>query len=469
MPAKTPTLTMDAMKQRVHRAFFPETTSDANKVGLELEVWPFRETAQKQNELIPFFNDQGTGLIQILQKLEPNIDGLVYDPYPDGTPKFTIENGGNLTFEPGGQLEYSGAPMPSVTEAIGAIHHLIELLRCQLKGYGIWFFHSGLNPWYSVEDVGLQLQKPRYTNMNRYFQTIGPYGQKMMRLSTSLQINLDVGDPQTAQRRWLAANLLSPLFNATFANSPFINGQNTGVYSFRSIIWQHLDPSRAGFQKGFLEEPYRPCPVEQYFDFGLNAFLMRPPNAQGEQEFAGTFVSFKEWFDKGHNGYYPTIEDWDFHLTTLFPEVRAKGFFEIRYLDAQSKVWCSVPGILLANILYSQEACEQVIQWLNPNRQYLTQWQKLAAEKGLDDAETARWAKKVLEMALKAAPSNQPDSVSALCERFFERYTYRKRMPATDLLELNAGKVFLPAQYREFERRQLDSVGDILQTICEYV
>lgn len=468
MPQKNATLQMDALKQKVHQAFFPENSQDKGMVGLELEVWPFRDAPEQPNQLIPFFNDEGTGLIQILQTLEPKIDGLVFQPLADGTPKFLLKNGGNLTFEPGGQLEYSGAPMPSVTEAIAAIHYIIETLRCHLKSHGIWFFHSGLNPWYTVEDVGLQLQKPRYTNMNRYFRTIGHYGQKMMRLSTSLQINLDVGNPQTAQRRWLAANLLGPLFTATFANSPFINRQATGSYSFRSIIWQHLDPSRTGFQKGFLQDPYMPCPVEQYFQFALDAHLMRPPTPTGDQEFSGQFLSFQEWLEKGHNGYFPNMDDWEFHLTTLFPEVRAKGFFEIRYLDAQSKVWCSVPGILLANLLYSERACEQVIQWLNPYRSQLPNWQKLAAERGLDDAETAQWAKRIFDLAMKTTPSEQPDSVSALCERFFERYTYHQRMPASDLLSLNNGNVFTPEQYRAFEKEQLESVGDILQTICEY-
>jgi len=469
MPVKTLSVSLDELKVQVRKAFFPDTPREEKMVGLELEVWPFRHDEDSENHLIPFFNDEGTGLIQILQTLEPKIEGLTFQPLADGTPKFLLKNGGNLTFEPGGQLEYSGAPMPSVTEAIGAIHFIIETLRCHLKNHNIWFFHSGLNPWYSVEDVGLQLQKPRYTNMNRYFKTIGHYGQKMMRLSTSLQINLDVGNPDTAQRRWLAANLLGPVFTAAFANSPFIDGQFTGANSFRSIIWQNLDPSRTGYQKGFLSNPYKPCPVEQYFQFAMDAHLMRPPTKDGSIEFAGEFITFREWFENGINGYYPDIEDWDNHLTTLFPEVRAKGFFEIRYLDAQSKVWCSVPGILLANILYDPDACEKVIQWLDPYRSDLPKWQKLAAEKGVTDVETAQWAKKVFELAIHSSPADQPDSVTLLCERFYQRYTHQRRMPASDLLQLNNGKVFTPTQYRDFEKRQLDSVGDILQVICEYV
>ena len=469
MPAKSLSLSHDELKNQVRKAFFPDISREEKMVGLELEVWPFRHDAMGENHLIPFFNNEGTGLIQILQTLESKIEGLTFQPLADGTPKFLLKNGGNLTFEPGGQLEYSGAPMPSVTEAIGAIHYIIETLRCHLKKHDIWFFHSGLNPWYSIDDVNLQLQKPRYTNMTRYFKAIGPFGPKMMRLSTSLQINLDVGNPDSAQRRWLAANLLGPVFTAAFANSPFIEGTFTGAHSFRSIIWQNLDPSRTGYQKGFLTDPYKPCPVEQYFQFAMDANVMRPPSQNGETEFEGQFITFREWFENGHNGFYPELGDWDYHLTTLFPEVRAKGFFEIRYLDAQSKVWCSVPGILLANILYDQDACEQVIQWLNPYRSKLPEWQKVAAEKGVTDAETAQWAQRIFELAIQAAPSDQHDSVTLLCERFYQRYTHQGRMPASDLLALNDGQVFTPAQYRDFEKGQLDSVGDILQVICEYV
>ena len=466
MPTRTSAVTAEQLKPKINDLFFPGNKNQS--VGLELEIWPFRDHGGEGNQLVRFFNDEGTGLIQLLQQLAPKIPGLSWAPTADGAHRFLYEEGGQLTFEPGGQLEYSGPPKHSLAEAIQDITYVIETLRCLLKNHGIWFFHSGLNPWHTIDEVGLQLRKDRYIHMNNYFKAVGPYGQKMMRLSTSLQINLDVGDPETAQRRWLAANLLAPVFTALFANSPFIHRKPTGAYSFRSIIWQHLDPSRTGFQKDFLAADYCPCPREQYLDFALNAYCMLLPDGDGNMVFNGEFVTFETWMRDGYNGFFPQMSDWENHLTTLFPEVRARGFFEIRYLDAQSKVWCAVPGILLTHLLYSEQAREKVIDLLLPYRVDLPRMLATAARRALDDTDIASLAKRIYRLALDTAAPHEQPTVLELCDRFYRQYTAENHTPAGELLRLNDGNLFTAAQYRDFEKAQLANAGDVLDMICEY-
>ncbi|MDJ0835791.1 MAG: glutamate-cysteine ligase family protein [Acidobacteriota bacterium] len=467
MPVRQKTLDPKALRDQVHELFFPEGKEDSRSVGFELELWPFRHNGDNPIELVRFFDEKGTGLIEILKELQGSIQGLTYRPTADSH-KFLIGDGGNLTFEPGGQLEYSGPPKPSLAEGIADIAGIIEELRCAFKPYNIWFFHSGLNPWYTVDEVGLLLTKGRYVHMNNLFKAVGHYGQKMMRLSTSLQVNLDTGDPATIQRRWLAANLLGPVFTALFGNSPFVHRKATGAYSYRSLIWQRLEPSRTGFPKGMLAETYEPCPVEQYTDFALDAHNMRLPDPSGELTFDGTFKSFRDWMHEGHNGYFPTLEDWKRHLSTLFPEVRARGFLEVRFLDAQSKVWCAVPGILLTSLLYHNEATETVIEMLKPYRTTLPGMLETAAYKGMDEPEIARLAGNIYKLAMDVAAREQDAKVAELCERFFATYTYNKRNPGAELVRLNDGNLFTPEQYRDFEKAQVQSAGDILSIICEY-
>ncbi len=468
MPRPEATLDPAQLKAKVQTYFFPPNRTNAeDHVGLELEIWPFRETPERNHALVPFINEEGTGLIQLLQQLVGVMDGFTYQPKPDGTHIFKFADGGNLTFEPGRQLEYSGAPFPTLAAAIQNLNYVIESLRCHLKNSNIWLFHSGLNPWYTVEEVGLHLTAPRYINMDRYFKTIGHYGQKMMRLSTSLQINLDAGDKDTAHRRWLAANLVPPIFTALFANSPFINRKAGGAYSYRSLIWQNLDPSRTGIQKGFLTEEYKPCPVEQYTSFALDAHVMRLPQPNGEAAFAGQFISFRRWMEDGHNGTYPDMEDWVNHLSTLFPEVRARGFFECRFLDAQSKVWCAVPGILLTFLLYNAEAREKTIDLLLPYRTQLPQLLHQAAVEALDNDHLYKLSNELFQLALDHA-GTEDKSLVALAEKFYERYTHRRLNPAAELLQLNGGEVFTPEQYRMFERKQIECAGELLETICDY-
>ena len=470
MPVKEKCLEIEELRPRVHRLFFPEKKDlvEDFSTGLELEIWPFRKTDTSPNKLVRFHEEGGTGLIDILQASQHQINGLEWAPGPGGMPRFVIGDGGQLTFEPGGQLEYSAAPQATLDLAVADISAIIESLRCTLKPHGIWFYHGGLNPWYSVDEVGLNLQKERYIHMNNYFKAKGPYGQRMMRLSTSLQVNLDAGDPQTAQRRWLAANLLTPVFTAMFGNSPFLEGKPNGAHSYRALIWQRLDPSRTGFQPGFLAEDYQPCPVTQYLDFALAADCQRLPDKAGKLVFDGRFLSFQDWMDQGSHGWFPTLEDFDMHLTTLFPNVRARGFFEVRYLDGQSKVWCAVPGIMLTHLLYSEPARERAIQLLAPYRTQLPQMEERAAIQGMTEPEIAPLTQEIANLALEAAGQIESEPVVGLCEAFLNHYTRRNRNPASDLLDLNNGQVFTPAQYREWEARQVEAAGNLLETICEY-
>ena len=47
----------------------------------------------------------------------------------------------------------------------------------------------------------------------------------------------------------------------------------------------------------------------------------------------------------------PDAEDLSTHLTTLFPPVRPRGWFEVRYLDAQPWPWWPVPMAVLHALL----------------------------------------------------------------------------------------------------------------------
>jgi glutamate--cysteine ligase len=48
-----------------------------------------------------------------------------------------------------------------------------------------------------------------------------------------------------------------------------------------------------------------------------------------------TGVPFRRFLDTGLDGEPATLDDWRLHLTTLFPEVRLKGYIELRSADSQ--------------------------------------------------------------------------------------------------------------------------------------
>jgi glutamate--cysteine ligase len=60
--------------------------------------------------------------------------------------------------------------------------------------------------------------------------------------------------------------------------------------------------------------------------------------------------------ERGWNSRFPTLEDWDIHLSTIFTEVRLKRYLEIRGADATpTPLTIAVPA-LWKGLLYDREA-----------------------------------------------------------------------------------------------------------------
>lgn len=463
MPVEKRLLTCAMLRQDLLHSFFNDMQTDRTDVGLELEIIPFRAHDGVLNGLVGLHGPDG--VIEAVRGVCNRDPRWAYAPLDDGTARFKHEGGAQITFEPGAQIEYSSSPHPRLLDAVNAMTEFLQVLNATLADAGIWLYHGGLNPWHKIDEVGLQMNKARYIHMNNFFEARGPYGQKMMRLSTSLQVNLDVGTEEVAHRRWLVANLMAPIMTAAFANSPFCEGKATGAKSFRSIIWQNLDPTRTGFQRGLEAADYQPCPVEQYLEFALDAFCLFLPDEHGDMTFDGHFRTFRHWMECGFRGTFPDMGDWVKHLSTLFPEVRPRGFYEIRYLDALCASYWMIPGIVLTHVLYDESAREQVIERLLPYRTTLTGMLREAATSGLSDPELATLAKDVFAAALKVASSKEDERLVGLFEHYMRELTLKGRCPADELMELNSGRLFTPQQYRDYESRKADEINASLASL----
>ena len=74
-------------------------------------------------------------------------------------------------------------------------------------------------------------------------------------------------------------------------------------------------------------------------------------------------------------GEYPTLDDWEQHLTTCFPEVRLKRYMEMRGADGGP--WgniCALPA-LWVGLLYDEQALADaaalVADWTSEEREFL--------------------------------------------------------------------------------------------------
>ena len=241
------------------------------------------------------------------------------------------KNGANVSLEPGGQLELSGAPLETIHETAAELDsHLREVAQIADR-IGVKFLGVGAAPIWTHEQMSM-MPKGRYRLMTDYMQTVGSHGLQMMYRTCTVQVNLDFGSEADMVKKLRVALALQPVATALFASSPFFEGKPNGFRSWRSRIWRDLDPARTGmlpfvFDEGFGFEAYveYALDVPMYFVYRDGKYI----NALGQ--------SFRD-FLKGElpalPGEVPTLSDWADHLTTIFPEARLKKFIEMRGADA---------------------------------------------------------------------------------------------------------------------------------------
>lgn len=264
---------------------------------------------------------------------------------------------GGFTFEPGGQLEYSGPVCATLARAVADVDRTGARLRAAAAAEGLALASRGLAPWFGPEEIGLRRPKPRYREMDRYFARLGPWGSWMMRLSASMQVNLDFGSRAEAPGRWRTANALGPLLVAAFANSPADLPDGTSVANGRWWVWRRVDPARTGpLLRETPDGSGAPLPPwSEYLAFALTAPVMfdaatRPVVLDGREA-----PPFRDWWMAG-GAAGPTEADWRAHLGTLFPDVRPRRWMEIRSVDVPEPEWWPVPPALLAALLYDERA-----------------------------------------------------------------------------------------------------------------
>lgn len=363
-----------------------------------------------------------------------------------------MDEGDHITFEPGGQLEISSKPYPCLKDAIRRVAQVTEMLKEHLRRHEIELIQIGANPWFDTETLPLQMTKPRYRAMNDYFGTIGPYGRQMMRLTCTIQVNLDFGESdEILAKRFLAANLIAPIATSIFAYSAFSSGRPNGYKSYRSRIWQGLDNSRTGFPRleGVMAKLNKESCVEAYLERLMDAQVVFI-EALNYKSMSGQ-LTFGQWIEQGYEGIYPTVKDFQTHMSLFFPEVRARGFLELRSVDVQSPVWQVVPACFYTALLYDERNLNALIDLLAGDAASLQRlWEQ--SSYGLADAELRNLSIQVMDLAqsgFNRLPScYQGDGAGRVFTAFAERFTYIGRSPADDLLEIfsKSGDEYLTPQ-----------------------
>ncbi len=363
---------LDDFRQRL---FAPTASVNPHTIGLELELIPIHKSTRARALAI---TGRDGSTAEVLSRLgrreewsEESSDG---DP-----PSWNTQDGARISFEPGGQIEISSAPQSTASGVIESTQNLVTMIRGEMSAAGIKLLARGVDPYNDIDAVPLQLHRERYTGMSSYFDAIGPSGVRMMRQTAALQINLERGG--NPRSRWQLLNGLAPIVVALFANSRQYAGKRTQWASYRAQLWRTLDPSRTGIA---YDEPDQ---VERYLRFALDA------TAMGSGEGGAGYRTFRAWMTEPA----VTREDWLFHLSTLFPEVRPKEFFELRSADTIEPEDLAAPVVFVTSLVYDEESAQRAIELIGAPSDNLLQ---RAGRLGLADPEIRRIVSRLVVIAL---------------------------------------------------------------------
>ena len=331
-------------------------------IGTEHEKFGF-----KKNNLTPLPYKGSCSILSVLKGL---IDTFGWKPIEENNVIIGLKKGAaNVTLEPGGQLELSGALLENVHETCFEVATHLAEVKTIADRIGAGFIGLGAAPeWLHTQMP--KMPKDRYKLMAPYMEKVGSHGTQMMFRTCTVQVNLDYGSETDMVKKMRVGLALQPIATALFAASPFFEGKNTGYKSYRSRIWHDTDKSRTGMLPFVFDEDFG---FESWVEYALDVpmyFVKRENkyiNALG--------LSFKN-FMKGELSVLPNekpkLSDWIDHLTTIFPEVRLKQFIEMRGADAGpwSRI-CALPAFWVG-IIYDEQtlnsAWEICKEWTTEER-----------------------------------------------------------------------------------------------------
>ena len=331
-------------------------------VGVELELFGFtRDTLERIGSrqiqaVINGFADQITGRVVengYVTEANLGVRGQGSGVREEQKPAPAL---GRLTLEPGGQVEFSGAPHAALIEVERGLRQfalrLVEIAATQ----NVIFIAIGFDPLRRIEEQRW-IPKARYDIMRPYLKKRGARAWDMMCRTAAIQANLDYSDLADLARKFQLATRLAPVAAAMFANSPFENGKLSGYKSTRYRAWLDTDPDRTGPAPLALDDEFT---VERFLDYVAGVPMLFIRREENYIDVAGH--SFSEYLAGCGCPMTPIFQDFTDHLTTIFTEARLKPHIEQRSMDCGSIEMAMAAMAFWKGLMYDRAALEGALE-----------------------------------------------------------------------------------------------------------
>ncbi len=237
-----------------------------------------------------------------IEMIKEGLPKIGFKAREDGS--FQAADGLDVSFEPGGQLEYGSPPLLADDDVkfTALLDHLLETSQMIAEKYGIRYLATAYAP--GRADAPLCITGQRYLDMHSFFTENGGRGREMMKGTASIQLHV----------RLRSLDEMVPLFKVfdRLANDP-----DFAMSPARRAIWDKTDVSRCLLPELGEINDIREL-LSHIVEHALQAvdFSHRVPFAELED---------------------PSFELFLTHLTTIFTDVRLnlKGpTFELRTMDS---------------------------------------------------------------------------------------------------------------------------------------
>ncbi len=329
-------------------------SSRFHKIGLELELFLFHRASFQRVTY-----DEYQGLAHVLNRFLPlGWEGV----YEKGLLLGAKKEGSTLTLEPGGQLEFSGAPHTCLHKVFNDLTRYLSELNSITNELDICPIALGYDP---VSDHVPFIPKPRYTHMASYWRKHNPISLEMMLKTASIQVSLDYSSEEDMALKVSTVATLQPLVAALFQNSPIRKRRPSGFLGYRNHIWTQMESVRTGTPR-FMRNPR--FTFQDYVDYLLDAPMFFI--SQGDTFLDAHGKSFRSHYLADNKPSEFLHEAWVYHTSTIFPDVRVKQFIEIRGTDALPYDEIMAPAAFWTGILYEHSVLNkaaQIADSLSPN------------------------------------------------------------------------------------------------------
>lgn len=313
-------------------------------IGTEHEKFLYRK-----DNLQRLGHDTKPGIEQVMHQMKKN----GWEPITEkGNIIALKKDGASITIEPGGQFELSGKNFGNIHQTYCETRRHFEDLSKICKEINAITLALGFDP-IQPRHAMPWMPKERYRIMKAYMPQKGNLGLDMMTRTATIQVNLDYQSEDDMVKKMRVAQALQGITTALFANSPFTEGKPNGYLSYRAKVWDDTDPDRCGFLPFLFEQGFG---FERWTDYLLEVpmyFIFREGRYIDSQK-----MTFRD-FMNGKHSLKPTMEDWETHVSTVFPDIRLKRFIEMRGADASCVSYIAALSAFWVGLLYDQDALDE--------------------------------------------------------------------------------------------------------------